>query len=169
MAKTMFGHLTKYKIIFVTGSQRSGTQICTKMISLDTKRKAFSENNYSNDIKTFYNLINRYSNDFVIQCPEFVWDIINFNSENNLVIYVKRTIEDVVKSMKIAHYNPTQDHVTRYGNLSPEELLIAKYEKWKIDRKHIINSLEIKYESLKDHPAWVPKEMRHLFDLKTLV
>ena len=153
--------MNQFEIIYVTGPQRSGTRIASKMIAKDINYNFIDEKyfNYEN-IKKLSQITEMNS---VIHCPCLCHCIHKFsnNNNNNLIVIMKRNISDIINSQKRISWNE-QYELTKYKN---ENLTISeiKYKNWELQKIKIKNFIEIEYESLKYHKLWISKEFRKNF------
>ena len=161
----MFEHITHKKII-VTGPQRAGTRIATTMIAQDTGLRFVDESEVGYyDIEKMRDFI-KYEDNFVIQAPNFS-NIIDQFSDDVLIVFMMRPIEDIDASrVRILHINGGCNNKRRSND--KEKLLgrkqaPLKYEDWEEQKKNIKHYLEVEYDSLKEHPLFVPKEHRANF------
>ena len=166
----MFEHLIQYQQIFVTGPQRSGTRIAAKMIAEDTGYEYIDEHEFGIHSKKQFKKIARrdYS---VIQCPGVNHVIDQVSTTDNLVVMMIRDIDDILASEKrIGWFYGVYDELIKY-DIPYEELnqhaktgcpvALLKYDLWETELKdRIFNYFELDYDSLSDHPLWVPKELR---------
>lgn len=161
----MFEHLTEFDVILVTGPQRSGTRIAAKMIAQDTGYEYVDEVHVATDSLYHLGMWMRYRSSSVIQCPALMYCIENFSYDNTAIVIMKRDEGDIIASqerigwewewLERIHYSHYQKHwpISR-----------CKYAKW--NAKQVIaveHSFEVEYESLSEHPLWVPKENRANF------
>ena len=149
--------------ILVTGPQRSGTRIVAKMIAHDNGIRYISEQQVSIKSVRRANEFLKLDEPLVIQCPGLCHCIEEFTSPDVLIIIVVRSIEDIKASQKRIRWNRFQaTELRRYGKTSGV-ISEIKYKHWKLQRTKIVNWIEIRYEDLKDHPMFVPKEKRKNF------
>ena len=158
----MFGHLSKYHRILVTGPQRSGTRICTKMIACDTGHKFVGEEQFDNAVGRFWEILKR--NNVVVHCPAMCWRIHDFvNSiapHNTLVVLMRRNIADIEASQNRIAWGSEETERRKY-NCMDGPIAKCKYRLWEEKQRDALqHTLEIKYESLQKHTLWIPKDER---------
>ena len=149
--------------ILVTGPQRSGTRIVAKMIAHDNDIQYVSEQQIAvRDERKVRHFL--YRNDrLVIQCPGLCHRIEDFSGTNILIVIVVRNVEDIIASQRRINWNRHQHkELSLYGKKSGI-ISEVRYEHWKLQKKKIANWLEIRYEDLKDHPLFIPKDLRKNF------
>lgn len=173
----MFEHLTAYDKILVTGPQRSGTRIAAKMIASDTGYHFIDEEQFGVHSESSFRSVVVNSNQVVIQCPGMSHAIHRYSYEDTLIVMMVRDVEDIVKSEKRIKWSRGYwDELLKLGiqyndlrrarreGVRPSEL---KYELWETRQRDMVeNSIELEYESLADHPLWIPKEKRAGFTEK---
>lgn len=174
-----FTNLKKYKRILVTGPQRSGTRITAKMITQDTRHRYVDEEEFSTHSVFTFNIIISHESNIVVQCPGMCHIIHKYSADDLLIVMMIRDIDDIVASEKrvdwvVGYY----DELLKYGYPSLNTMLRKarrdgvliselKYKFWKkIQRDMVENYIELEYESLCDHPLWMPKELRKNFDVR---
>jgi len=157
----MFSHLKKYSKILVSGPQRSGTTICTKMISHDTGHIYLDQSHLegSDSVQALKKIYNTRRN-FVIQTTGEAQVIEQFSAKDTLIIFMIRPISAIIRS-EIAN-KWSGDGVKKLYGLSgdPRPASVIKYERWEKQKEQIINWLEIKYSSLSKHPLFIPRRKR---------
>ena len=169
----MFEHLAEYDVILVSGPQRSGTRIATKMIAADTGHRCVDENEFRvYSRKRLYAIMRQES--VVIQCPAMSHILHDIATDDTLVVFMIRNLEDIVASerrinwnagpyIEMKNYGLLRQAAKRYrrhgGQVAP-----LKYARWwGYQRERVQHWLELEYESLVAHPLWAPKEQRAEF------
>lgn len=166
----MFEHLRKHDRLLVTGPQRSGTTICAKMISVDTGHTFLSEahlvggSHIDDQWHKLADLVKTRQR-IVVQCPSLSRWIHDFSSEDTLIVFMRRKIRDIVASEKRIGWGDSAQRAVYKKALRcyefPATVAEAKYLFWEeVQRSVVHHWLEIEFESLKDHPLWVPAERR---------
>ena len=73
---------------------------------------------------------------------------------------MRRRIEDIIASQERVEWTGEPYELSRYG-LKEGVISKVKYDYWDNGQKaKIHNPFEVEYESLREHPLWVPKEER---------
>jgi hypothetical protein len=163
----MFEYLTPFKKIVVTGPQRSGTTIVARAISHDLARDYVDEVEFiATDYLRWLQLMDRQRS-FVVQAPgmcRFVHEV-GIRPEVAVVL-CRRDVADIVASQERIGWQHEAFELNRYGLTLADGKGIAdiKYEFWDTYQWEFIrNRFEVDYESLVEHPLWVPKERRANF------
>ena len=161
----MFEELKKYSKIFVTGLARSGTRIATRMIAQDTGMDFIDETEWGVvDVPKLVHY-DKYFSKFVVQATSLSFCISRFSREDTLIVFVKRDLNDIQLSWDRVR-TKNLDSIKLLWKNPPKEALVSVKDRlfyWERQKPKIINLLEVEYESLKDHPLWVPKEKRDDF------
>lgn len=161
----MFKHLDFYRIILVSGPQRSGTTICARMIAHDTHYMFIDEGVYQNDFSTLKHRT-LYSQRQVIQCPVWAVKLHELTMQDVCIVFMYRPVKEIIASQQRIKWQWEQVELDRYRALGiaiedGTPIARVKYSYWEnTQREKIDNPLEVQYASLADHPLWVPKAER---------
>jgi hypothetical protein len=159
----MFEELVVHSHILVTGPQRSGTRICTKMIAVDTGHEYLNEGvmDIHNVAKAKQALTQK---NVVLHGPGAFYMAHTF-PEEVLVVVMMRHVDDIVASQKRINWSAggsearERHKYRRFSTTGPTAKI--KYDYWfKVQRPQVKNYREVVYETLCKHPMWVPKEKR---------
>ena len=106
----------------------------------------------------------------VVQCPTMSSTIEYYAEDDTLIVFMFRDIDDIARSedrigwavgayKELKSLGMISNHAIKYrrggGRTAP-----LKYKLWTGQKTIIKHYLELEYESLSDHPLWVPKEKR---------
>jgi hypothetical protein len=177
MDRRRIGELKKYGKILVTGPQRSGSRIAAEIIAYDTGYRYVDEDSFKIHEVNLFEEILRQSN-VVIQCPGLCYAIHNYATDDTLIVLVIRPLEDILASeQRIGWKHGPYHEYERYGisrpkakwyrgrNLKP--IAEVKYHFWEKHQRQLVKHyLELEYESLSDHPLWIPQGQRRNFAAK---
>ena len=156
-----FKFLIKYPKIIVSGTQRSGTMICSRMICYDT---GYDFKYVGNNRELTNVLLNQYNN-IVIHGPGICRWLHEFGQrDDTLIVFMKRPIEDIIKSQERINWSWEWLELSLYGF---EKGIISKVKYdyfYSYQKDKIKNLLEINYSDLSSHPLWIPKELRKNFE-----
>jgi len=158
----MFADLAGYRVILVTGPQRSGTRIAAHIIAEDTGYDYVDEG-YFGTFKSqrFDELVNGNER-IVVQCPAVARWIHEYSADDVLVVFMRRDVDDIIASQERIGWTERYEW-GELQNYDAEDGPIAqvKYDFWERHQKpHVEHWLEIAYESLREHALWVPKDKR---------
>jgi hypothetical protein len=169
--------LRKFNKILVSGPQRSGTTIAAKMIAKDLGITFFDETRIKSwDKDDTINII-RYHPRFVLQCPGLcAWLHVLGAFPDVLIVMMRRDIVDIIESERRINWQWAYAEYEQYKKAFKdkaelwEPISAYKYIVWEeVQRDQVKNYIELEYESLSDHPLWVPKEKRLGFEYKQTV
>lgn len=171
----MFESLSTYKTILVSGPQRSGTTICSRMIAHDLGCRCVDEMEFDVDnIRTLLALVDAPERT-VIQCPSLSSCLWLFSRPDTLVVFMMRPVADIVASQNRPIYNHAADRTWTSGHQHVElmkygrqdgTIAEVKYQGWAAQKPYIRHTLEIEYASLSTHPLWVDASERTDFGPK---
>jgi len=175
--------LENFSKIIVTGPQRAGTTIASKIIAQDLGYRFVDEGDEGgigtglSRIKEFLN----HNKNVVVQCPILACmahGIHAFDRQNIVIVYMRRSPKDIEKSQErinwhwdAAEKKQIKEMVSQnkikinidYNKMVSE----VKYFFWDTFQKpKISNYYDLDYESLSDHPLWLDKENRKGFSAK---
>jgi hypothetical protein len=158
----LFENLRSFDHIFVTGPQRSGTRICSKMISQYLKRIYIDEVLFAVcNQERFQKLIIKHHSG-VFQCPGMLHAILQYQKPNDAIVYMIRPLQEILNSQLRINWKDSQEKA-HYGKIFTP---IADHKNafWELNVKpKSFHPFEIQYHSLKGLPLWVPSEKRKHF------
>lgn len=158
----MFEHLAKFRVVIVTGPQRSGTRITAKMIAHDTGHQFIDER--AINIDSLYRLVDALRlNGVVVQCPALSRWVHTFGQNEDIaIVMVRRPVEDIIASQERINWTEQFEMIEliRYGAIKGP-IARVKYDYWDSHQKeHILNAFDVNYEDLSNHPLWIDKSKR---------
>ena len=163
----MFEYLSGHKIIIVTGPQRSGTNICAKMIAHDLGYEYHSERDFGVD--SLYGLRGLVSHllgigvNAAIHAPALCVYMHHFKTPEVAIVMMMRSIPDIIASQERIGWNGEEVELIRY-RVARGPIAAVKYAYWfGQQRQHTKNAYEVFYDNLRDHPLWIDKELRGEF------
>jgi hypothetical protein len=170
----VFEGLKNHPVILVTGPQRSGTRFITKAICYDTghtyvdEAEIHTDSLYALDI-----LIDTRTTPVAVQCPALCSVLPGYISrcEECFLVMCFRNTPMIEKSAMRIDWRWDSLEASRYAtrtDVLPQDMLETwpshrlKYAVWMQDKQIISGRfLELRYETLEDHPLWVPPERRN--------
>jgi hypothetical protein len=158
--------------IVVTGPQRSGTTVATQMIAHDTGYQYVDELDFDGVNLMFFS--QRLSVPrVVLQAPALLKVLVDHPPPDVLIVLMRRSLDEIHESEdRIRRQMPQGGgldrvlrrwEMVRFG-MTEGDVAAAKYAYWDANRP--ANSIEISYESLAEHWAFVEKAERANFHLK---
>ena len=159
----MFKWLAQYDKILVTGPQRSGTRICTKMIAYDTGHEYVDELGIVGDSVTWLGTLISTKQRFVVQCPGLCRHVHMFSAGDTAIVLMRRNVEDIVASQERVGWRGEWLELAKYDR-SDGVIAEVKYRFWEeYQQERIKHAFEIEYGSLAGHLLWVPERLRQSF------
>lgn len=170
--KNIIEKLKHFDKIVVTGPQRSGTTIASKMIHEDLKYLNYIHKDerhvsgHSWDL-ALYHLAMPYKT--ILQCPGLSSRCHLFPKEYAIVFMIRNTMDIIKSQLRINwRYEPLEwgMYYMVFGPSNTKEPICEyKYDIWKKIQKDLVSScFELEFESLKAHPLW--KDNRKHFKAK---
>ena len=147
--------------MLVTGPQRSGTRLLAKILSHDFGYTYVDEEDLGIDNVARLTQSLGLPFKMVFQCPALCYCIETFSEPDIAIVFMKRATEDIVASQKRIGWvdNAERDHYNAWGVDMPISEL--KWHYWDVfQRDRIHNPFIVAYDSLSEHPLWIPKEER---------
>ena len=160
----MFEHLGGFERVLVTGPQRSGTRICSKMIAHDTGLRFVDERAFAADsLNRLWKMLQQETG-IVVQCPALCRYVHLLTGESDAVVFMRRPIVDIVASQERIGWEWEPPERIRYGG-GVDLIASVKWWEWIDWQKRMIHyPFEIYYNDLAEHPLWIPKEQRANFE-----
>jgi hypothetical protein len=176
----------KYDRIVVTGPQRAGTQIASKIIAKELGWKFVKEDVWwhdpprgEHDVKYQKWVTNPETKGMVLQCPA-ISHACHATPKGTLVVFMIRPVEEILASddhrrskFKRRWIDAPVNSVFKtkritYSKLfykdrilEREEVPQAIYDVWnELQKKEDFDYCELEYKRLETHPLWIPLETR---------
>jgi hypothetical protein len=160
---SLFEDLREFEKIVVTGPQRAGTTICSRMIAHDLGYEHVDETAIRIHDLHILKLVLRVGRRFVVQCPALCSQVHRVADERTAVVMMRRPLADILASQARIGWALEGEELFRYG-VSDGIAAEVKYRFWDREQKTVLaHPFEVEYESLRDHPLWVPRELRSRF------
>jgi hypothetical protein len=149
--------------IIVSGPQRSGTVIASKMLAKDLGLPFVEETAFgTHDFGAFQRILEKQST-FVVQAP-------TMSAYLHLLpypcVFMRRNLQDILRSQKrIGWEEFEQLEKDRYFDHSKRPAAVVKTEAWERFQRIALgsNAFDLDYESLAGHSLWVNPEKRKAF------
>ena len=146
--------------IMVSGPQRSGTTIATKMLAEDLGFRCVLEEEFNfHDLTKLVKIVTD-SNCFVIQAPTMSSICHRLQVA---VVFMRRSLEDIGKSQDRIKWDHEHAEKNRYFHDGEEPIAQVKYRAWEKHQRAFLppgSAFDLDYESLKGHRLWIDKELR---------
>lgn len=161
----------RFDIILVSGPQRSGTTICSKMVAQDTSYALVDEMGFNAHNEDHWRQIISDGHNLVVHCPAMCHLLHEWaDDERVAVVIMVRDLRDIITSQERIGWTAREEprELAKYGaDYGP--IALVKYEYWNRVQRDLFpeeRRFEIEYESLSSHPLWVPREARLNFGYK---
>jgi len=157
---SLMSALAKYRFIYVSGPQRSGTRIASKIISFETGYQMIDETEFKvGDSESLRLLLEGHSH-AVIQCPGLSHVIHTFSTPADCIVFMHRPIADIIKSQNRIKWECENLELDKY-NCSRGPISHVKYETWHAFQKgNVHHPVDLNYCDLASHPFFVDKSDR---------
>lgn len=143
--------LQNYRVILVSGPQRSGTTIMSKMLAHDLNWDVYDEDDYGVENVDAWRELVETGNMLVIQCPAML-HLCDDLPEDVALIVMTRPIEDIHASEKrIGWESHEAAEAAKYGrSRNPAQ---AKYD-WLYENEVDFIPHEYGSDYMREHPLW---------------
>lgn len=165
-----------FRVVLVTGPQRSGTQIATQIIAAETGHEAVMEGKFCVHNRELFEALIRERSNVVVQCPGMCHIVHHVATNVELepdwrekeggpdiaVVLMRRQVSDILASQERIGWTAAHEaeELAKYSGYGPP-IAVAKYHFWDVCQRWLVPySMEVEYESLAGHPLWVPKSRR---------
>lgn len=158
-------HLLKnYKKIIVTGPQRSGTTIASRILAQDMGLAYLDESSFNTiDIICFHNRTVTYQN-YVMQCPCFfhVLEALYCIAPDAALVVMIRDIESIQASQERIKWCDSHDKNIIGAFNDDRPISVIDYENYVRQKSKLAfgDIVELEYDSLADHSMFVEKSKR---------
>ena len=161
----MFEELARFRIILVTGPQRSGTTLCARAIAHDTGHTYVDEEEFAvHDRKLFGELARGKS--LVIQCPAMArWIHEYAEGADTAVVWMLRPVREIVASQERIGWEDVKERAkyAENGLSSAAHIATIKNRFWQKQKELCVRPFEVHYHDLQTHPLWVAPRKRKSF------
>ncbi len=165
--------LRGFKRILVTGSHRSGTTFAAACIAYDLGFNFYPEENIRGGNLRLFSAFNQTHDKYVLQAPGLS---VNCHLVDvDVVIMMRRFLPDVIDSMRKLNDRVIQFELERIETMFGKKyvelgLPLAKLAIFNEIQKPLINNSAIlDYESLSNHPLWIPETKRKDWHIRQIV
>lgn len=171
--QVLFASLARYRKILVTGPQRSGTTIVSRILAAESGYRCVDERDFGwRDIDRFEALVAE-DDRMVIQCPGLSHTIERWASPDHLIVFMHRNPADIMASERRVRWGSGRYQKRLYRHTVPylrhwlTPVSVLKYLHWHfVQKAQVPHSVDLPYESLVSHPLWVSQDRRAGFTAK---
>ncbi len=163
----LFAHFSSHRRILVTGPQRSGTTIASRMIARDTGFRCIDESEFGvYDVSAWRRFLQL--DGVVVQCPHMFKRIVDEPRTDVLVVLMRRDLAHIHDSEERIgweqNYRGNSAELAAFG-LTEGDSARLKYQYWEENPKPP-SFVELPYDTLARHPLFVPAARRRSFGRK---
>lgn len=166
---TDYTQLANYNKIVVTGPQRSGTRITTKIIAYDFGHKMVDEMRLKISSLHKFSEVMIENTKMVVHCPALSSIVHLIDFPDTVVVFCFRDHQDIKKSQdRIGWRHDTIERAKYFVAEDDErEQYEVKYQCWEKFQKPKmkVDFFEHQYNSLVGHELWINKELRSSFHI----
>lgn len=148
----------KHDSLIVTGPQRSGTTIASRILATELGMRYVDEDLFGVDDAYRVEIILKVGG-VVLQAPGLSHVAHLFYCP---VVMMRRPVEDIVASQARIEWNDNHE-LQKYG-FRRGVISAIKYRRWDIEQKELCVNYDLDYDSMEGHPLWVEKERRANFE-----
>jgi hypothetical protein len=166
--ETLVTMLKLFDAVLVTGPQRSGTAIATKILAHELGYREIAEEAFRiHDHNAAYEIMKEGK--VVLHAPGLchVADLFTYKLRY-AVVMMRRPIEDIHNSEKRVHWRTAYDganlkaeqikYADRFG-IYGDNIALIKYYCFDTQQKQTCVSFDLKYDDLRGHPMWKEERM----------
>ncbi len=164
----MFEYLANFGVVLITGPQRSGTTICTRMVAHDTGLRYVDEAEYGiHDEDAWRGLIADGGN-IAVHCPAMCHAVHGLADDARVaVILMRRDLRNIIASQERIGWTEREEprELAKYG-AAYGPVALVKWDHWERGQRDLFpveRRFEIEYESLAGHPLWISQPQRTYF------
>jgi hypothetical protein len=157
--------LRRFASVVVTGPQRSGTTIATRMLAAELGMEAVLEEAFdTQNLVRFVQVLTERPGR-VIQAPALS-SIVHLLRKNDVaVVFMRRPLDAIQRSEERINWRPGNDGMERakyFAGDSSEPISEIKARAWERYQKRTLRdaAFELDYDTLASSPLWVPQELR---------
>jgi hypothetical protein len=156
-----------FDVVVVTGPQRSGTTIATKVLAEALGIEAILEETFREDDLILFGAVITRHRPCVVQAPALSGAVHLLKAQYACVVFVKRSLDDVITSQERIDWTRTHEFWEKskyHHGADPRPIALLKADMWE-QQRHLLGrrAFDLEYESLTSSRLWVPKELRTQF------
>lgn len=158
-----FAGLSRWRLVIVTGPQRSGTTIAARMIASDSSMAYIDEEAYAiHDERRFQSACDLVG--VVVHAPAMMHVVHRVADNDVFVVVMQRDTDAIVASQERIEWTSRWEanELAKYG-AEKGPVAVVKYRRWEIQQAVVPHWSYLPYESLSAHPMWLPQSKRRQF------
>lgn len=150
--------LDAFRVVVVTGPQRSGTTIAARITAEDSGMRYVDEETYGTKDVAAWRALVATGEGLVIHSPAMARWVHEVATDDVMVVWVVRPLADILRSQERIGWNDSDERV-KYkgveGYLADAPIAQIKTRYWRtFQMGRIPNAMEIDYKSFSAHPMW---------------
>lgn len=156
---------SRFRVVVVSGPQRSGTTIAARIIAAESGMQYVDEDAYGTKAIDAWKEMVATGQALVIQSPAMARWVHEVDAEDVAVVWMMRPLGDIMASQRRIGWDDG-DERAKYHMTAKDTRPIAFVKQWywyTHQRPFITHAFELEYEQLKHHPFWVEDHKRILF------
>lgn len=157
-------NLGQYRVVVVTGPQRSGTTIAARIIAAESGLRYVDEDEYgTKDMEAWKKLV-ATGQGLVIQSPAMARWAHEVGDGDVMVVWMERPLADILRSQKRIGWNDGPERA-KYkdceGYHADAPVALIKFRFWTVYQMGLIpHAMNLRYSDLAGHPLFVEDEAR---------
>lgn len=156
---------SEFRVVVVTGPQRSGTTIAARIIAKESRMRYVDENEYgTRDLSAWLSLVHNGAG-IVIQSPAMSRHLISISHYDGVaVVWMLRPLSGIIDSERRIHWRDG-DEKAKYSNyMGVLPISLVKLIYWRVHQSPAMSyGVEMAYSDFSEHPLWVPTDKRRQF------
>jgi hypothetical protein len=157
--------LPTYRVVIVTGPQRSGTTIATQILAAELRFTPVLEESFREDNLMAFASIVVKRRKAVIQAPALSSIVHLLSAVDVAVVFMWRRVEDIIRSEERIDWTKSFERVEKEKYFLPDDprpVSEIKQTIWREQQRPRLGAraFELDYESMSNHPLWIEKSSR---------
>jgi len=153
---------SEFRCVVVSGPQRSGTTIASRIIALENDMEYVDESAYGTKNKEAWGALVIEGDNLVIQSPAMARYLHQFGDclHDVAFVWMIRPLHEIIASQNRIGWSDS-DERKKYDQIDNTPIALVKTLFWRIHQCPMISySLELGYHDLTNHRLWVPDDDR---------
>jgi len=152
--------LSSFRFVFVTGPQRSGTRIASKIISYETGFPYVDESDFGIGNVDLLRALLLSNTNAVIQCPAISHIVHSFSTPADCIVFMHRDLRSILESQGRIDWRCEHIELSNY-NVKYGPIAQVKYDFWHSVQKPVCHhAVDLNYSDLESHHLFVPRSRR---------
>jgi hypothetical protein len=166
--RQLIERLNRFTKIVVTGPQRSGTTIATKILATELGYEFLREETFHiHRLDLLCDIIMKRDR-FVVQAPTMSGCCHYFTGV--AVVFMRRKIGEILFSERRVNWFRSDFEKAKYFDDTNRSSAEVKYDAWDRFQKRMLQGrgFDLEYDALRGHPLWVPQKERSEFSRRQI-